>query len=118
MNKIRATKKEIMKGYNCIEAGYCGLQNLLTFRGATAYTCGVYGWNADVYTFPDIAECGSYAIVTGFRPFGGIKPNYKIIQKYEKKAEILHEKYCCDKLRKKLDKLIKKFICEVAKKEG
>lgn len=115
MNKIKATKKEIMKGYKCIEVGYCDLSRLLTFRGATAYTCGVYGWNADIYTFSDIEGCRNYAIVTGDRPFGDIKPDYKIIRKYEKKAEILHKKYCCDKLRKKLDKLIKEFIEEVTR---
>ena len=117
MVKLKATKKEIMEGYNCIEVGYCGLSGLLTFRGAAAYTCGVYGWNADVYTFQDIEGCESYAIVTGYRPFGNIKVDYKIIKKYETKAEKLHQKYCCEELRKKLDKLIKQFIKEVAGKE-
>ena len=117
MVKLKATKKEIMEGYQCIEIGYCGLSGLLTFRGATAYTCGVYGWSADVYTFQDIEGCGSYAIVTGYKPFGNIKVNYKIIKKYETKAEKLLQKYCCEVCRKKLDKLIKKFIEEVAGKE-
>ena len=118
MVKLKATKKEIMEGYQCIEVGYCGLSGLLTFRGATAYTCGVYGWNADIYTFADIEGCGSYAIVTGYKPFGNIKVDYKIIKKYETKAEKLHQKYCCEKLRKKLDELIKQFIEEVKKEEA
>ena len=30
-------------------AGYCDLSSLLRGHEPTAYTCGVYGWNFDVY---------------------------------------------------------------------
>lgn len=80
--KFKSTKKEIMANYvNVIKIGYCDLQYLLMYKSPIAYTSGVYGWNADVY---DLG--GGNAIVTGDRPFGNIRPNREIIEKYEKKA--------------------------------
>lgn len=101
MTKLKTTKKEILKGYNCIEVGYCNLSRLLTFRGATTYTCGVYGWNADIYTFADIEGCRNYAIVTGDRPFGNIKIDYKNYKKIRNKGGKIASKIL---LRKTLQK--------------
>lgn len=66
--KYKATKKAVAEGYaHIVYTGYCGLQEALGIIAPTAYTTGVYGWNADVYDF------GPYAIVTGYRPFGDIR---------------------------------------------
>ena len=74
--KFRATKKQIMEGYYCYQVGYCDLYYLLYFKNPIAYTCGVYGWNSDIY------EVGNVAIVTGYRPFGVHVP-HELIKKYE-----------------------------------
>lgn len=66
--KYKATKKAVTAGYaHIVYTGYCGLQEALGGIEPTAYTTGVYGWNADVYDF------GPYAIVTGYSPFGDIR---------------------------------------------
>lgn len=45
------------------------------------YTRGIYGWNADIYTFGDIALC------TGYRPFGNIKLKSDVIKDLENKSK-------------------------------
>lgn len=61
MSKANVTRKWIASNYTCVSVGYCELQNLLCFQNPQFYTCGVYGWNFDCYTF------GDYAITTGYR---------------------------------------------------
>ena len=107
--KIRVTKKQIQEGYkNIIIAGYCDLQFLLKYRDADFNTCGVYGWNADIYKINN-----NTVICTGYRPFGNIR-KYGLAKKYDDKAR----KIICDysisweKQRAKLDKLIEKFVKE------
>ena len=81
--KYRATKKDVTNGYyNIICLGFCDGQNLLSGLDPEAYTCGVYGWNADVYKINSTT-----ALVTGYRPFGNIRPDYDTIREYEKAAE-------------------------------
>lgn len=80
MKKI--TMKETKRIYNhIIKVDYCELQNLLNLISPLAYTSGVYGWNADVYDFE------SFAIVTGYRPFGDIVASRELCYKYEQKAK-------------------------------
>ena len=65
--KYKTTMKAVMAGYQfVISVGYCDLQNLLRFQNPIAYTCGTYGWNADIYDFGNVAIC------TGYRPFGNV----------------------------------------------
>ncbi len=45
------------------------------------YTRGIYGWNADIYTFGDIA------LSTGYRPFGNIKLKSNVIKDLENKSK-------------------------------
>lgn len=46
--KFKTTRKAVKENSGIIlEVGYCELQNLLYFKDPAAYTCGVYGWNAD-----------------------------------------------------------------------
>ena len=108
--KYRTTKKDIMNGYsNIICVGYCSLQNLLNCESETAYTTRQEGWAADIYDF------GSTAIVTGYAPFGNIRPGYELCQKYEKAAEKFRYDYelTYPERKEQLKKLIKQFIQEV-----
>ena len=73
---MKLTKKEVQTNYCCYSVGYCRLQHLLYYAKAVGYTAGVYGWNADIYLFNDLA------IVTGNRPFGQ-QINPELIKKYE-----------------------------------
>jgi hypothetical protein len=78
--KFQTTRKAIKAIYGTIlEVGYCDLCHLLRYRDADAYTCGVYGWNADIYIFDKIT------IVTGYRPFGNYS-NYDLVREYDEKA--------------------------------
>lgn len=81
--KINATMKSIKNAYTTIiKTSYCSIQFLTAYKDPFAYTCGVYGWNSDIYEVkPGIAIC------TGYRPFGNIVPEYETINKYEKEAE-------------------------------
>ena len=74
--KKRVTKKAIRQDYKkiiCI--GYCNLQHLLRGVDPFAYTTRAEGWGADVY------DVDGVAIVTGYDPFGNIRPSY-VRQRY------------------------------------
>lgn len=67
--KIQTTQKEIKGAFNnIISIGYCDAWYLLRHMGPTFYTCGVYGWNSDIYIINN-----NTCIVTGYRPFGNLK---------------------------------------------
>jgi hypothetical protein len=81
--KYKTTQKAVKGNFSKVFAvGYCGLASLLHFEQPRAYTCGVYGWNADIYEF------GGVAIVTGYRPFGEDVPA-SIVRKYEEQARAI-----------------------------
>ena len=110
--KFHTTRKEINGGYeNVISAGYCKLQYLLNWESPVAYTTSSAGWAADVYDFGDIA------IVTGYQPFGNIKPDYETLKRFDDQAkEIIKSRAYGPKYMKDLlDKLISEFIAEVIK---
>lgn len=110
--KFKTTKKAIMANYGkIIKVDYCELQNLLKYESPIAYTAGVYGWNADIYDF------GGVAIVTGYRPFGNIRPNWEVMDKYEKEAENIYKCYRYDERVGALKDLLKKFIEEMIKND-
>ena len=83
-----------MKNYKCFSVGYCDLQTLLGVANPQFYTAGVYGWNADIYIF------GNIAIVTGYRPFCK-QIDFDIIRKFEDAAI---------KNREKRDELLKELV--------
>lgn len=90
--KIRTTQKEIKKSYsNILAIGYAEYYHLLDKYKATFYTCGVYGWNADVF----IDYTTDTAIATGYRPFGKWLNDKQlaIFEKYNNKAKKLKERY-------------------------
>ena len=114
--KSKTTRKYIKNYYeNTICIGYCDLQNLLLPLPPEFYITRSEGWAADVYT------CGDAAIITGYDPFGKIKPDRKILEKYNTRAEKIKKQYpykvknwetICNRLYKLLDQ----FIEEVTKK--
>ena len=106
--KARVTKRKVMNETYCISVPYCALQDLLTYESPVYYTAGVYGWNADVYLIDGLA------IVTGYRPFGNLKVDYSIIEKYERKAREIKAKRYSDATRTEieLDTLIREFVRE------
>lgn len=74
--KFKTTRKAVLAGYkNVICVDYCELSNAL--NNPVAYTCGVCGWNADIYEIDDRT-----AIVSGYRPFG-MHASSDIIKKYD-----------------------------------
>lgn len=81
--KFKTTQKAIRANYNkIICVPYCGLQNLLNYESPVAYTVRREGWAADIYDMG-----GGVAIVTGYAPFGNIRPSYELRERYETQAE-------------------------------
>ena len=66
--KYRAKQNETNRNCRCLYVGYCDLQEELSILESNAYTCGVYGWNADLYELSY-----NFVIVTGYRPFGKVR---------------------------------------------
>ena len=78
--KLKTTNKQVRANfYKVLNIGYCDAQYLLEFKKPFAYTCGIYGWNADFY------EIGNVCISTGYRPIGE-KVDYTLLQELENKA--------------------------------
>lgn len=104
---MNVTMKNIKKEYsNLISIGYCDAQYLLKFNDPSFTTSGVYGWNADIYPINNTT-----AIVTGYRPFGNISPDWRLLKKYEEKAEdIIKNENDYNTQKRKVQKLLDKFI--------
>lgn len=112
--KYRATKNEIMNGFDhVIKIGYCDLQHLLNYRTANAYTCGRYGWNADIY---EVAP--SVAICTGYNSFGNVQPDYNLVRDFEKRAEAIRHEARHENAAAKLEELLAEFVRAVTGKEA
>ena len=108
MKKINVKEREIKEGWaNIICVGYCDLQYLLKYKEPDFYTCGVYGWKADIYKINY-----STVIVTGYQPFGNIR-NYDLVRKYEEKARKIALSGDYKNEVKKLERLLQKFIDEI-----
>lgn len=109
--KFKTTQKYIKANYkNIISVGYCKIQYLLSCESPIAYTSGRDGWYADIYNF------GNTAIVTGYNPFGNVKPDYEIVKKYEDMAKSVvhhHAVWEYSKMQDCLTALIHDFIEEV-----
>lgn len=109
--KFRTTNKQIKNNYGYIvRVGYCDLQDLLTGCDAFAYTCGVYGWNADFFDLDGVCIC------TGYRSLIGERLPDDIIKKYQKKAKAIKERYNFTEYKKEfaaLERLRQKFVDEI-----
>jgi hypothetical protein len=108
--KYKTTKKAVMNGYSdIICVGYCTLQHLLNCENEVAYTTRTEGWGADIYQF------GNTAIVTGYAPFGTIRPAYEISKKYDDAAQEISLNYnlSWQERKTRLGALIEQYIKEV-----
>lgn len=103
--KFRTTEKAMKEGCYCQSVPYCDLQNLLSVTDPIAYTCGIYGWNANIYTN------GNLAIVTGYRPFGKKYISNEEIRYFEKESNNidLHTNLNWKQKRKRKEALLDKF---------
>lgn len=111
MRKMKTTRKAVMAEFPRVyEVGYCRLQSLFSCTEPSFYTCGTYGWNADVYSF------GDTAIVTGYRPFGKPVPS-GVEEKYESRAREIMEEYGWqyEECKARMNDLIAEFLEDVQK---
>lgn len=105
--KFKTTEKALRDGCpRIVSAGYCDLQYLLRTKEPIAYTCGVYGWNFDVY------EINGLTICTGYR--GMVGPRANNVREYEKKAEKIWEDYArpWEERQKEVDALLMEFVAQ------
>lgn len=107
--KYKTTRKAVMEGFRTVlSVGYCDAQTLLIGLEPEAYTCGVYGWNADVY------RIGSgIALVTGYRPFG--RNVIGTVRDFERRARAVYDDWNVphgDRL-DALEKLREEFVAAV-----
>ena len=108
--KYKTTRKAIVEGTpanSLVSVGQCDLADLLCYHSPTAYTCGVYGWNFDVY------EVYGKTICTGYRGMPGRRANN--ISEYEKRAEAIRNDWDkpYEKRMEEVEALLKEF-CEQA----
>lgn len=86
--KYRTTQKALKSAYGKkLAIGYCNAQYLLGHHEPIAYTCGVNGWNCDVY------EVDGIQITTGYRGLVGVRPDYSLISEYEERARMVAYDY-------------------------
>lgn len=81
--KFKTTMKEMKNKAICYCFGYGDLQSVLTYENPIAYTCGTYGWNADIYQ----TDYDNTVIVTGYRPFGYSLQDSHIARLMDEKAK-------------------------------
>ena len=108
-NELKEKYVRAMDG-NKIALGYCEAYYLLRNACKLGYTCGVYGWNMDVYL------CGDNVITTGYRRMIGKRPNTKVTEKYEKMACEIAENWSIpyDESEKKITELRNQWLSEIA----
>ena len=106
--KFKTTMKKIKEENNkIIRLGYCDAHTLLSCSQPIAYTCGVYGWNADIY------KINGVVIATGYRAFGNVKPSRELINYYEEKAKTLkNDALNYEEKKNNINNLLNDFIKE------
>lgn len=106
--KIKTTRKAIVNSSGNVKcAGYCDLSYLLRNHQPIAYTCGVYGWNFDVYDVYGVTIC------TGYRNMPGERLNG--IREYNEKAKAIwdwNDKHPYDEKKTAVENLLREF-CEL-----
>lgn len=110
MAKAEVTRKWIAGNYTCYGTGYCDLQYLLRFQSRRFYTCGVYGWNFDAYTF------GDYAITTGYRGMiHHVKCDFSLDREYDDRARAILNNRSLDweEQKKQVNALLEEFLFKV-----
>lgn len=108
--KLKTTKKAInASGKRVLKVGYCGLQNLLSYTEAFAYSTRAEGWACDYYNINNVI------ISTGYAPIGDAV-DYSLIKEYEKKAEdIRYSNLKWDDRKTELEKLTLEFLEKAVK---
>lgn len=107
--KTQTTRKAIKANYyNIIEIGYCDLQSLLAYRQPDFYTAGIYGWNANIFEIDY-----KTVIVTGYRPFGNIRPEYKLVREYDGQAREIQNDWTAKDNKEKVEALLAEFLEKV-----
>ena len=103
--KYKTTTKAVKNGcINVKYAGYCKLQHLLKNHEPNAYTCGIYGWNFDVYEVYGVTICTGYSGMPGTRLQG--------VKEYEQKARVAETPERVEQLLKEFCKLNGGYCCE------
>ena len=96
--KYKTTAKAIKNGCTNVRcAGYCELQSLLKNHEPTAYTCGIYGWNFDIYEVYGVTIC------TGVRGMPGER--LQGVEEYVQKARAVETPERVEQLLKEFCKL-------------
>lgn len=109
--KFKTTAKEIRNSYGKkIAVSYCGMQHLLYNHAPVAYTCGVYGWNFDVYSVDGVTIC------TGYRGMVGKSVDYELLQEYETEAEriVYNYKIPYEERKDRIEALLIEFLQKAA----
>lgn len=109
--KFKTTAKAIRESYGKkLAISYCGAQYLLSNHAPVAYTCGVYGWNFDVYEIDGVTIC------TGYRGMVGKSVDYAVLLDYETAARAVacdyHISY--EQRREEIERLLREFLAKVA----
>lgn len=110
--KTEVTQKWINSNYkNRVIVNFGASQYLLKYIDADYYNAGKYGHNADIYHINL-----DTVIITGDRPFGNIKADYKLTEKFNNEAmEIFNNDRFNPEVKEKINKLLKQFVNEVLK---
>lgn len=109
--KYKTTAKAIRQsGETALAIGYCDLADLLRYENPIAYTCGVYGWNFDVYKVNGINIC------TGYRGMVGKSVDYEITREYNGKARKINSDWSIpyEEKREKVNALLMEFLKKAA----
>jgi len=104
--KAKVTKTAVKNSFNTIlSIGYCDIDNLTRYKNPFGYSSGVYGWACDYYDIEGVC------LSTGYAPIGQ-NVDYKLVRKYEAKAQKLVTDYNInyDLKAKKVNKLLTEFI--------
>lgn len=102
--KCKTTRKAVVNGsVNVRCCGYCDLSYLLRNHEPIAYTCGVYGWNFDVFEVYGVTICTGYRGMPGARLEG--------VKEFEEKARKIWADYSTpyETQRAETEKLLKEF---------
>ncbi len=113
--KFKTTKKAINAGYyNRICIGYCNIQYMLQYKSPIAYTSRVEGWAADIYEISP-----NTVIITGYAPFGNIRPAYEVQERYNNQAREIVGNWdlSIDEKKSALNELLAAFVKEVTQCE-
>lgn len=111
--KYKTTRKAVVNGASrLVCAGYCDLCTLLRNHAPIAYTCGVYGWNFDVYEVYGLTLCTGYRNMPGPRAHG--------IREYESAARSImaDPNLAWQERDNRVEKLLREFCAQADAKEA